>query len=137
MQYKLICILSSPTAPPNATHLIMSGEIEFVDEVPQELICSICLEPAKDPQQTRCTCSNLYCSKCVQSLSKTSNKCPTCRSRLKSFPDGLSAVTAVPGACGLMNGQHSEITSRHVPMSQPHAQTAYRSCYEAASPLTC
>eukprot|EP00731_Ephydatia_muelleri_P006724 Em0003g972a len=69
----------------------MSGEIEFVDEVPQELICSICLEPAKDPQQTRCTCSNLYCSKCVQSLSKTSNKCPTCRSRLKSFPDGLSA----------------------------------------------
>lgn len=66
-------------------------EIEFVDEVPQELICSICLEPAKDPQQTRCPCSKLYCSECIQNLKQTSNKCPTCRKDLKAFPDGLSA----------------------------------------------
>ena len=59
--------------------------------MPQELICSICLEPAKDPQQTSCTCSRLYCSKCIQSLRQTSDKCPTCRSCLNTFPDGLSA----------------------------------------------
>ena len=69
----------------------MSGDVEFVDEVPQELICSICLEPAKDPQQMRCTCSKLYCSECIRYLSKTSNKCPTCRKDVEAFPDGLSA----------------------------------------------
>eukprot|EP00731_Ephydatia_muelleri_P006716 Em0003g964a len=69
----------------------MSGKLEFVDEIPQELLCSICLEPAKDPQQTRCNCSKLYCSECIRYLSKTSNKCPTCRKDLEAFPDGLSS----------------------------------------------
>ncbi|KAL5502882.1 hypothetical protein EMCRGX_G009731 [Ephydatia muelleri] len=68
----------------------MIGEIQFVDEVPQELICSICLEPAKDPQQTSCKCSRLYCSECIQRLMQTSGICPTCRKTLRAFPDGLS-----------------------------------------------
>lgn len=66
-------------------------EVQFVDEVPQDLICSICLDPAKDPQQTSCTCSRLYCSECLQSLRQTSGMCPTCRKALRAFPDGLSA----------------------------------------------
>eukprot|EP00731_Ephydatia_muelleri_P006718 Em0003g966a len=69
----------------------MSGKVEFVDEIPQELICSICLKPAEDPEQTRCTCSKLYCSICIQYLKQTSDKCPTCRKDLEAFPDGLSA----------------------------------------------
>ena len=68
----------------------MIGEIQFVDEVPQEVICSICLKPAKDPQQRSCTCSRLYCSECIQSLRQTSGMCPTCRKALRTFPDGLS-----------------------------------------------
>eukprot|EP00731_Ephydatia_muelleri_P006778 Em0003g1026a len=66
------------------------GEIQFADEVPQEVICSICLKPAKDPQQRSCTCSRLYCSECIQSLRQTCGMCPTCRKALRTFPDELS-----------------------------------------------
>ena len=79
----------TPPVPPK-TKLefgAMSGRVEFVDQVPNELICSICHKPAEDPQQTRCTCSKLYCLKCIQ----TSGKYSTCTKNLEAFPDGLSA----------------------------------------------
>lgn len=87
-------ILHFPPPPPQLLQNkseAMSGKVEFVDQVPLKLICSICREPAKDPQQTRCTCSKLYCFACIQSLKQTSNKCPICRKDLEAFPDGISS----------------------------------------------
>lgn len=66
-------------------------ELEFEGDVPQDLICSICLSPAKEPQQTRCTCAKLYCLECVKQYAEHSKLCPTCRQCLDVFPDGLSA----------------------------------------------
>ena len=67
------------------------GELEFEGDVPLDLVCSICLLPASDPQQTRCACALLYCQDCVKKYSEFSKNCPTCRNPLDVFPDGLSA----------------------------------------------
>ena len=67
------------------------GELEFEADIPEDLICSICLCPAKDPQQTRCVCAKLYCLDCVKKYAQLSKNCPTCRKPLDVFPDGLSA----------------------------------------------
>ena len=135
----------TPPVPPK-TKLefgAMSGRVEFVDQVPNELICSICHKPAEDPQQTRCTCSKLYCLKCIQ----TSGKCSTCKKNLEAFPDGLSARrlrslrvkcrTMVQGACGLMNGQHSKITSRRAQRCKSTALTPRWGAHLSASGIVC
>ena len=67
------------------------GELEFESDVPHDLICSICLLPASDPQQTRCACAMLYCLECMKKYNELSKNCPTCRKPLDVFPDGLSA----------------------------------------------
>ena len=62
---------------------------KFVDPVPNELLCLICLLAARDPQQSTC-CGKVFCETCVDELKKHSNKCPGCRGDMKCFPDKRS-----------------------------------------------
>eukprot|EP00731_Ephydatia_muelleri_P006721 Em0003g969a len=111
----------------------MSGKFEFVGNVPYDLFCFICNKPTKDPQRTRCTCSKLYCLKCIQHKRQTSGKCPTCTQDLVAFPDGTSAwrLRRVMVKCSnngagclwVVNGQHSKITSIRAQRSKSTALT--------------
>ena len=62
---------------------------KFMDPVPNELLCLICLLPARDPQQSTC-CGKVFCEACVNELKKHSNKCPGCRGDMNCFPDKRS-----------------------------------------------
>ena len=66
-------------------------DYDFVDPVPEDLECAICLFPVRDPEQTRCSCAKLYCHSCLSRQKVITGKCPTCREPLDSFPDGASA----------------------------------------------
>ena len=62
---------------------------KFVEPVPNELLCLICLLAARDPQQSTC-CGKVFCETCVDELKKHSNKCPGCRGDMNYFPDKRS-----------------------------------------------
>lgn len=66
-------------------------DCDFVDPVPEDLECSICLLPVRDPEQTRCACAKLYCLSCLSRQKVVTGRCPTCREQLDSFHDGASA----------------------------------------------
>ena len=65
-------------------------ECNFVGDVPHDLICAICLLPARDPQQTTCECGKIYCTVCLNTLRTISGRCPTCRQTLETFLDRAS-----------------------------------------------
>ena len=62
---------------------------KFVDPVPNELLCLICIFPARYPQQSTC-CGKVFCKACVDELKKHSDKCPGCRGDINCFPDKRS-----------------------------------------------
>lgn len=66
-------------------------DYDFVDPVPEDLECAICLLPVRDPEQTKCSCAKLYCHSCLSRQRVMTGRCPTCREPLGSFPDGASA----------------------------------------------
>lgn len=59
-------------------------EFEFVDPVPDELICLICALVARDAHQVTC-CGKIFCKGCLEKLD--GNSCPQCKAEFKSFPD--------------------------------------------------
>ena len=64
-------------------------DCQFVDAVPDFLICQICTCVSRDPQQTVC-CGRIYCSRCLADLQTSYEvaKCPQCRKEpISSFPD--------------------------------------------------
>lgn len=65
-------------------------ECHFVGDIPHDLICAICLLPARDPQQTTCECGKIYCTVCLNTLRTISGRCPTCRQTLETFLDRAS-----------------------------------------------
>lgn len=65
-------------------------ECHFVGEIPHDLVCAICLLPARDPQQTTCDCGRIYCTVCLTTLRTISGRCPTCRQTLETFLDRAS-----------------------------------------------
>ena len=64
---------------------------KFVDPVPNELLCLICLLAARDPQQSTC-CGKVFCETCIDDLKKHSSKCPGCRGDINCFPDKRSKL---------------------------------------------
>ena len=70
---------------------------KFVDPVPNELLCLICLLAARDPQQSTC-CGKVFCKICIDDYKKHSNKsheCPGCRGDMECFPDKRSKLGIV------------------------------------------
>lgn len=64
-----------------------NGGYSFVDEVPKELICPICICVVREAYQSTC-CGALYCDRpCLTKLESISNKCALCREELDCFED--------------------------------------------------
>ena len=76
-----------------STKSIGGYDKNFVSEPPDDLMCLICHTVAREPQQTECDCGKLFCKTCLEGLSQSYNgdKCPTCRGRIRSFSDRVSA----------------------------------------------
>ncbi len=80
--------MATPTTPVNTG----GYDYEFVDPVPDECTCPICILVQRDAHQVTC-CGKIYCKSCLEELKKKANKfeCPQCRSsldgRYKFFPD--------------------------------------------------
>ena len=63
----------------------------FVDPVPNELHCLICILPARDPQQSTC-CGKVFCESCIDELKKHFDKCPGCWGDINCFLDKRSMI---------------------------------------------
>ncbi len=59
------------------------SEYKFVTEPPDELVCLICLEVARDPLQHE-ACGKLFCKKCIDKHGKKKS-CPNCREDQSSY----------------------------------------------------
>ena len=60
-----------------------SGTLEynysFVESLPKELSCVICMNVLQHPQMVNC-CENLFCERCLTKWRSTHHSCPCCRS---------------------------------------------------------
>ena len=52
---------------------------KFVEELPKDLSCSICLHVLQNPQMVSC-CENLFCEECLLNWKKKNTTCALCRS---------------------------------------------------------
>ncbi|XP_030066185.1 ligand of Numb protein X 2 isoform X2 [Microcaecilia unicolor] len=65
-------------------HLLLENHIyNFQDEVDDELVCHICLQPLLQPVDT--PCGHTYCSKCLENFLQERDFCPMDRKKL-CFP---------------------------------------------------
>ncbi len=55
-----------------------SQELEFVETVPQEMTCSICIKVLHQPHLVNC-CEQHFCKVCLEEWLKNSQSCPHCR----------------------------------------------------------
>ena len=72
-------------------------DCQFIDAIPDSLICLICTCVSRDPQQTVC-CGRMYCSRCLSDLKSSCEvaRCPQCRKEpICSFPDIRGMVCIV------------------------------------------
>ena len=53
-------------------------DYDFIDEVSEELKCTICLQVFQDPNLTSC-CGNRYCRKCIEKIVQQKMPCPFCQ----------------------------------------------------------
>ena len=65
-------------------------EYDFVDTLPDRILCKICHLPSKEPYLTVC-CGHLFCKSCLEKLKNSpiiSNACPVCRDEeFVTFPN--------------------------------------------------
>ena len=62
-------------------------QYDFVDPLPEECPCLVCLEVQVDPHQVTC-CGKIFCKSCLDKLIWKRQNCPNCRSHLERyFPD--------------------------------------------------
>ena len=55
-------------------------DYRFVQKLPENLSCSICLNVLQKPQMVNC-CEKLFCKKCLIKWKEKNNSCPCCRSQ--------------------------------------------------------
>ena len=63
-------------------------QYDFVDPLPEECPCPVCLEVQVDPHQVTC-CGKIFCKSCLDKLVGGKQNCPICRKNLNNryFPD--------------------------------------------------
>ena len=54
-------------------------EYEFVEALPEELTCSICMKALREPYMVNC-CEQSFCKECLSKWSRRNSSCPHCRS---------------------------------------------------------
>ena len=54
------------------------GQLQFVDAVPEDFICQICMKVLQEPHVTEC-CGQHYCKACLEKWFTQSGNCPHCR----------------------------------------------------------
>ncbi len=60
--------------------------IEFVEPLPKDFECPLCLGVLQDPVQT--ACGHHYCRKCIDRVVKANGPCPVCKEdNIQVFPD--------------------------------------------------
>ena len=55
-----------------------SEDLEYVEKVPQELICSICIRVLCEPHLVNC-CEKPFCKDCLETWLEDNTSCPHCR----------------------------------------------------------
>ena len=63
-------------------------DYDFIDPLPEECPCLVCLEVQVDPHQVTC-CGKIFCKSCLDKLIWRRQNCPNCRKNLDNryFPD--------------------------------------------------
>jgi hypothetical protein len=71
-----------------ATDDLKGYDYNFVDPIPDSLICLICTGAARSAQQTVC-CGKIFCEACLLEWKsyQLDATCPQCRKEIDSFPD--------------------------------------------------
>ena len=54
-------------------------EYQFVEALPEELTCSICMKVLREPHMVNC-CEQTFCKECLSKWSRRNSTCPHCRS---------------------------------------------------------
>ena len=67
----------APQPSGNQQALEVEGVIEFVEPLPNELQCPLCLEFLKEPTLTSC-CGHHFCRECIDRAVARSHVCPLC-----------------------------------------------------------
>ncbi len=62
--------------------LIGGFEYKYIDDPPDDLLCLICMNPARESLQNDC-CGKIFCSSCLNHYKRKKRECPNCRK-----PDG-------------------------------------------------
>ena len=55
-----------------------SYRCEFIDDVPEHLVCGVCKHAANGPSITMC-CGELFCKACIASALEEKRPCPSCK----------------------------------------------------------
>uniref|UniRef100_A0A8B9IWH2 LNX2 protein n=1 Tax=Amazona collaria TaxID=241587 RepID=A0A8B9IWH2_9PSIT len=81
MDYLLKLAFSQLCCECGQFHLLLDNHLyNFQDEVDDELICHICLQPLLQPMDT--PCGHTYCFKCLENFMQEYNFCPMDRKKL-------------------------------------------------------
>ena len=70
----------SPQPPGYQQALDLDDVIKFVEPLPDELQCPLCLEFLKEPTLTSC-CGHHFCHECINRAITHSHVCPLCNNR--------------------------------------------------------
>jgi len=62
-----------------STGMVSGLEVEFVEEISADWICSVCQELINDVRET--VCGHLFCASCITSWMSTKSSCPVCRTQ--------------------------------------------------------
>ena len=84
ISYALFAVDCS-TADGSASNQIMKGgyDYQYVDPLPDRLVCKVCLLPSRDPHLSVC-CGHTFCKDCAGATWNVIKACPMCRD--KRFP---------------------------------------------------
>ena len=64
----------------------VSYDLDFIEEPQDELLCLICMFPARDPLQNDC-CGKVFCTTCITKYREEKRECPNCRDQGSHFKD--------------------------------------------------
>jgi len=70
----------SPQPSENQQALDVEDVIEFVEPLPNELQCPLCLEFLKEPTLTSC-CGHHFCRECINCAITRGHVCPLCKNQ--------------------------------------------------------
>ena len=54
-------------------------DADFINDPPDDLLCLICLFPAREATQLNC-CGKIFCASCLQEYNRRNKQCSHCRS---------------------------------------------------------